>query len=157
MVGPTLRYSSQTSTKKLLIPSSFFPSCSSSSFTSTYQPTNHQYSTRRRVSEGSEGNVLPGVTNAETVHSLNLSTPFKYIPAPSLLITSSTTSKLAFAIICTTCLSCPPPTTFPPPPPVLLLPACWVEEEAPERAVRVPAKAEVDQVGRLEERGDEMD
>lgn len=111
-------------------------------------------------------NVLPGVTNADTVHSLNLSTDLRYLYAPStcaipelsasahirlsLRITSSITSRLALATICITCLSFPPPMRAPPP-------CTWyacAALGAPESAVNVPANAEVDQLGRFAARGD---
>lgn len=57
-----LTYSSQTSMKNSRIPSSFFPSCSSTNF------------------------ILPGVTNADTVHSLNLSIALKYLNHSTLSI-----------------------------------------------------------------------
>lgn len=47
-----------------------------------------------------------------------------------------------------TCLSWPPP-TFTAPPDV-----CWVALDAPDNAVRVPANALVDQVGRFDASGD---
>ena len=67
----------------------------------------------------------------------------------SLRITSSITSRLALAIIWMTCLSCPPPIRTEPPV------VCWGALEAPDNAVSVPAKADVDHVGRLAARGDE--
>lgn len=66
----------------------------------------------------------------------------------SLRITSSITSRLALAIIWMTCLSCPPPIRTEPPV------VCWGALEAPDNAVSVPAKADVDHVGRLAARGD---
>lgn len=66
----------------------------------------------------------------------------------SLRITSSITSRLALAIIWMTCLSCPPPIRTGPPV------VCWGALEAPDNALSVPAKADVDQVGRLVARGD---
>jgi hypothetical protein len=70
--------------------------------------------------------------------------------ALSFLMTSSMTSKLAFAIICITWRSCPAP--------ILTLPPCpWDVLDAPERAVNVPAKADVDQLGRFAERGEETE
>jgi len=65
-----------------------------------------------------------------------------------LCISSSTTSRLAFAIICITWRSCPPPTRTAPPV------VCCVALDAPESAVSVPANALVDQVGRFEASGD---
>lgn len=118
-----LTYNSHTSMKKLRIPSSFFPSCNNKNF------------------------MFPGVTKADTVQSLNLSTAFRYI-APSFRITSSIASKLAFAIICITWRSCPPPTLVCP------LVDCCVVLDAPESAVNVPAKADVDHVGKLAARGE---
>ena len=70
----------------------------------------------------------------------------------SLRITSSITSRLAFAIIWMTCRSLPPPMRTPPP-------DMWCDcaaLDAPESAVRVPANAEVDQLGRLDARGEEV-
>ena len=107
--------------------------------------------------------VLPGVTKADTVHSLNLSTALRYLDieirrgsdgaervymALFVRMTSSMTSRLALAIICTTARSVPLPICFWPEAAVV-----WGTLAAPERAVRVPAKAEVLQVGRFEERG----
>jgi hypothetical protein len=103
--------------------------------------------------------------NADTVHSLNLSTDFKYLHTHchcalshptarrthivgSLYITSSITSRPAFAIICITCRSCPPPIRTAPPL------VCCVALDAPESAVSVPANADVDHVGKFDARGD---
>ena len=66
----------------------------------------------------------------------------------SFRITSSTTSRLALAIICMTCRSWPPPILDPPPAP------CCPALDAPDNAVNVPANAEVDQVGRFDESGE---
>ena len=70
--------------------------------------------------------------------------------APSLRITSSTTSKLAFATICITCLSPPPRAAAAAAPPT---PRLYAGEVAPESAFRVPANAEVDQDGKFEASG----
>lgn len=66
---------------------------------------------------------------------------------------SSITSRLAFAIIWTTCLSCPAPITGGRLP--LLARALFAEAaaEAPDRAATVPAKADVDHEGRLDDKG----
>ena len=66
----------------------------------------------------------------------------------SLRITSSITSKLALAIIWMTCLSCPPPMRTDPPV------VCWGALEAPDNAVSVPAKADVDHVGKFAASGE---
>ncbi len=65
----------------------------------------------------------------------------------SLRITSSITSSPAFAIIWITWRSCPPPTRTEPP-----LVVC-VALDAPDSAVRVPANADVDHVGRFDANG----
>jgi hypothetical protein len=67
---------------------------------------------------------------------------------PSLRITSSITSRLALAIIWMTCRSWPPPTRTPP------LDVVCAVLEAPDKAVSVPANAEVDHDGRLDDNGD---
>lgn len=71
----------------------------------------------------------------------------------SFRITSSIASRLAFAIICMTCLlSCPPPILAAPP-----CPCCaWLALAAPDKALNVPANAEVDQLGRFEARGEDV-
>ena len=66
----------------------------------------------------------------------------------SLRMTSSITSSPAFAIIWITWRSCPPPTRTEPP-----LVVC-VALDAPDSAVRVPANADVDHVGRFDANGD---
>ena len=71
--------------------------------------------------------------------------------AVSFLITSSITSKLAFAIICITCRSCPPRGTPPP------APGLYAGDVAPDKAFRVPAKAVADQDGRFEAKGYAVD
>jgi hypothetical protein len=63
--------------------------------------------------------------------------------------TSSTMSRLAFAIIWITCRSCPPPIRTPPP--CVLICATL---DAPDNAVSVPAKAVVDHEGRFADSGD---
>ena len=68
----------------------------------------------------------------------------------SLRITSSITSRLAFAIIWMTCRSLPPPMRTPPP---CMLYDC-ATLDAPDKAVSVPANAEVDQLGRFDASGD---
>ena len=72
----TFMYSSHTSVKKALIPSSFLPSCNKTNFMSfvitiisTIDHSPHFRGSR----------LLPGVTNADTVHSLNLSTDLRYL------------------------------------------------------------------------------
>ena len=65
-----------------------------------------------------------------------------------LRMTSSITSSPAFAIIWITWRSCPPPTRTEPP-----LVVC-VALDAPDSAVRVPANADVDHVGRFDANGD---
>ena len=102
----TFTYNSHTSIKNARIPSSFFASCNRMNLVSTRN--------QRSVSTQIIRYPLPGVTNADTVHSLNLSTPFRYLCtikhlplagsvhtniALSLVATSSITSKLALAII----------------------------------------------------------
>lgn len=69
---PTFTYSSHTSMKNPRIPSSFFPSCNNRNFMSVIY---HQSTSKYNVLRSS----LPGVTNADTVHSLNLSTAFRYL------------------------------------------------------------------------------
>ena len=109
--------------------------------------------------------LLPGVIKADTIHSLNLSIDFRYLKQSielfsqctrngqthirgSLRATSSMMSRLALAIIWMTCGSWPPPIRSAPPE------VCWVALDAPERAVRVPANADVDHVGKFEAKGD---
>jgi len=82
--------------------------------------------------------MLPSVTNADIVHSLKRSMDLRYI-APVVRMTSSTASRLAFAIIITTCRSSFP--AFDPGGPG------GFTLVAPERAATVPEKAEVDQAG----------
>jgi hypothetical protein len=67
----------------------------------------------------------------------------------SLRTTSSITSRLALAIIWITCRSCPPPIRTPPPCALVC-----TTLDAPDRAVNVPANADVDHAGRLADRGD---
>lgn len=68
---PTLTYSSHTSIRNARIPSSFLPSCSSTNFMSAHR---HHHVAQKPYF------LLPGVMNADTVHSLNLSTDFRYLP-----------------------------------------------------------------------------
>jgi hypothetical protein len=66
----TFTYSSQVSSRNSRIPSSFLPSCSSTNFMSRV---------RHLAVQHHMDFLLPGVTNADTVHSLNLSIPLKYL------------------------------------------------------------------------------
>lgn len=69
----TFTYNSHTSIKNCRIPSSFFPSCSSTNFISMHRSVTTAFPYMRIFF------LLPGVTNADTVHSLNLSIVFKYL------------------------------------------------------------------------------
>lgn len=74
----TFKYSSHTSCRNPRIPSSFLLSCSSINLVSarnTVSPSRHP----------SVPDSLPGVMNADTVHSLNLSTDLRYLSQPSVL------------------------------------------------------------------------
>ena len=70
----TFTYNSQTSMKNDLIPSSFFPSCNSTNFISE-----RFNSVCTIIKQWCRYFLLPGVTKADTVHSLNLSTDLKYL------------------------------------------------------------------------------
>lgn len=168
----TFTYSSQTSVKNALIPSSLRDSCSSTNFISTTtDPVNHlmlhrghdlqNTRTCRRHKRGDRPLVelvyrfqVPVRTTGwrSGVHMKAVSVEHKEGTniTLSFRMTSSIASRLAFAIICITCLSWPPP--------IFTIPPCpWcacVAAVAPDNALRVPANADVDQLGRLEAKGD---
>lgn len=137
------------------MPSSFLLSCNNRNFMSAPVSTSRTISTPALTSRRHKRRHRPVV---EFIHRLQVpapSQPRSYLPlaatyiAPSLRITSSTASKLAFAIICITCRSCPPPTRVGP------LPVdCCVALDAPDSAVSVPANADVDHVGRFAASGE---
>jgi hypothetical protein len=134
---------------------------------SCYDDHHHQSVTIDDVSPETSphrSRLLPGVINADTVHSLNLSTDLRYLLIVNGTInarflfshiplsrrtTSSITSRLALAIIWITCRSWPPPIRTPPP----CAPVCETLY-APDNAVSVPANADVDHDGRFADRGD---
>lgn len=76
----TLMYSSHTSMKNARIPSSFFPSWSKMNFISS------QWLPSQLGCNASPLDSLPGVTKAETVHSLNLSTDLRYLHRASCIV-----------------------------------------------------------------------
>jgi hypothetical protein len=71
--------------KNCRIPSSFLPSCRSTNFMSVRTVRSFRYRTHRVL--------LPGVTYADTVHSLNLSIALKY-----LIRISTTTHSIRYHI-----------------------------------------------------------
>jgi hypothetical protein len=157
----TFTYNSQTSMKNDLIPSSFFPSCNNTNFISgRINQYAHIIKTIKPIFRTSRRNKRRHRPFIKLIYRLEIpikSSTFKRCYSAiqqcthivfSLRITSSITSRLALAIIWMTCLSCPPPIRTEPPV------VCWGALEAPDNAVSVPAKADVDHVGRLAARGD---